>query len=110
VELVGAGTSLPKGSNRDAVGARVTVVQGGKPQIREVALGDGYASQNSLRLYFGLGGERTPGAAPPTVDEVIVKWPRSGAVQRFKTVPINRIIGIEEGKDSWAERVYGGRG
>jgi len=108
VELTGAGKALPKGSNRDAVGARVTVVQGGKQQIREVVLGDGYASQNSLRLYFGLGGERGAGAETPTVDEVVVKWPRSGAVQRFKAVPGDRIIAIEEGKDAWVERTYGG--
>jgi hypothetical protein len=108
VELTGAAGTLPKGSNRDAVGARVTIVQGGKQQMREVALGDGYASQNSLRLYFGLGSEKVAGAEPPVIDEVIVKWPRSGAVQRFKGVPANQIVAIEEGSDSWATKTYGG--
>jgi len=106
VELAGAGDALPNGSNRDAVGARVTVVQGDRQQIREVVLGDGYAAQNSLRLYFGLGGERDSGSPPPTVDEVIVKWPRSGIVQRFEAVPANRIIGIQEDEDTWAEKIY----
>jgi enediyne biosynthesis protein E4 len=108
VELTGAAGKLPKGSNRDAVGARVTIVQGGKQQMREVALGDGYASQNSLRLYFGLGSEKTPGAEPPVIDEVIVKWPRSGAVQRLKGVPADEIIAIEEGSDNWVKKSYGG--
>src|SRR5262249_52906740 len=60
-------------SNRDAVGARVTVTLGGQRQTREVALGDGYGAQNSLRLHFGLG-------AAPAVDELTVRWPRSGLV------------------------------
>ena len=109
VELVGAAGKMPNGSNRDAVGARVTIVYKGGRQMREIALGDGYASQNSLRQYFGLGGERTAGA-PPTVEEVIVKWPRSGVVQRFKDVPGNQIIAIEEGREGWLNKVYGGKG
>ena len=49
VELVG------KKSNRDAVGARVSIKAGGKPQMRELIEGDGYGSENSLRQHFGLG-------------------------------------------------------
>jgi hypothetical protein len=107
VELTGAASKLPKGTNRDAVGARVTISVSGQRQMREVALGDGYASQNSLRLYFGLGGERTEGSTPPVVDEVTVLWPRSGMVQHFKSVPGDQIIGIEEGRESWEKKVYG---
>ncbi|MGE0454518.1 MAG: CRTAC1 family protein [Vicinamibacteria bacterium] len=106
VELTGAAGKLPKGSNRDAVGARVTIVRGGERQLREVALGDGYASQNSLRLYFGLGGER--GGEAPVLEEVIVKWPRSGQEQRFEKVPANQIIAIEEGAEAWVKKAYGG--
>jgi hypothetical protein len=108
VELTGAASKLPKGTNRDAVGARVTIVQGGKRQMREVALGDGYASQNSLRLYFGLGGAKVEGGAPPVIDEVIVKWPRSGVEQRFKGVPANQIVAIEEGGEAPVTRNYRG--
>lgn len=106
VELTGAAGKLPKGSNRDAVGARVTIVRGAERQIREVVLGDGYASQNSLRLHFGLGGER--GAEAPTVEELIVRWPSSGKEQRFKNVPANQIIAIEEGAESWLTKTYRG--
>src|SRR6187549_1298241 len=49
VELVGTST------NRDAVGARVYARVGKARQMREVVLGDGYGSQNTLRQYFGLG-------------------------------------------------------
>ena len=38
------------------VGARVSIKVNGKPQMREVVLGDGYDWQNlSLRQHFGIG-------------------------------------------------------
>ncbi|HYX26754.1 MAG TPA: CRTAC1 family protein, partial [Thermoanaerobaculia bacterium] len=77
-------------SNRDAVGARAVVRAGGKTLTREVVAGDGYASQNMLRLHFGLG-------AAATVDELTVKWPASGIVQSFRNVPADRILQLTEG-------------
>ncbi|HTM50030.1 MAG TPA: CRTAC1 family protein [Bryobacteraceae bacterium] len=93
VELVGAK------SNRDAVGARVSIVVKGKPQLREVVLGDGYGSQNSLRQYFGV-------SDAAAVDEMVVKWPRSGVVQKFQNVAANRIVQVTEGSDALVERKY----
>ena len=93
VELVGTR------SNRDAVGARVTVLAGGRRQVREVALGDGYGSQNSLRLHFGLG-------SLAMVDEMTVRWPRSGLVQRFRGIGAGRIVQVTEGQDRWVEMHY----
>jgi len=93
VELVGTK------SNRDAVGARITLKIKGKLQMREVVLGDGYGSQNSLRQHFGLG-------ADETVDEVIVKWPASKTVQNFKDVKGDRIIQITEGDNNIVEKHY----
>jgi hypothetical protein len=93
VELIGVW------SNRDAVGARISAVVGGKRQIREVVLGDGYASQNSLRQHFGLGDAAV-------VDELTVRWPRSGAIQTFRQVAANRIIEIQEGRDAIVEKRY----
>ncbi len=89
-------------SNRDAVGARVTITVRGKLQMREVVLGDGYGSQNTLRQHFGL-------SDSTAVDELTVKWPRSASVQKFKNVAGNRIIRITEGKDELVERHYKGR-
>jgi hypothetical protein len=86
-------------SNRDAVGARVYVKIGGKQQMREVVLGDGYGSQSTLRQYFGLGDAQA-------ADEVIVKWPRSGVEQKFKNVAGNRIVAVTEGKDEILEKQY----
>jgi hypothetical protein len=86
-------------SNRDAVGARVAIVAGGKPQMREVAAGDGYASQSALRLHFGLG-------EAAVVDEITVRWPASGTVQRFRGVAADRIVEIIEGSDLLIEKRY----
>ncbi len=96
VELVGGAGELAGGTNRDAVGARVTLRFGERSQMREVVLGDGYGSQNALRLHFGLGGP----SASPVIDELTVRWPRSGAVQRFEGVPANRVVEIREGRDA----------
>jgi hypothetical protein len=93
VELVGTET------NRDAVGARVYLKAGGAQQMREVALGDGYGSQNSLRQYFGLG-DRT------SVDELVVRWPKSGKTQTFRNVVAGRILQITEGRDELVEKRY----
>ena len=83
VELVG--TDSP----RDPAGARITLAVDGKQQIRELTIGDGYGSQNSLRQYFGL-------AISAQADELTVRWPRSGKTQTFKNVAANQIISITE--------------
>ncbi len=102
VELVGGAGEIADGTNRDAVGARVTIRAGEQIQMREVVLGDGYGSQNTLRLYFGLGGP----SDQPMVDELMVKWPRSGAVQRFERVAANRVVEIREGRGELEEKIY----
>jgi hypothetical protein len=86
-------------SNRDAVGARVTVRAGGKTLTREVTAGDGYASQSMLRLHFGLAGAAR-------VEELTVKWPASGTVQRFTNVPADRLVHVTEG-GGLVEKRYG---
>ena len=58
-------------SNRDAAGARVTVMLEGMldaPLMRTVKLGEGFQSQSSKRLHFGLG----KGAE---IASVVVRWP-----------------------------------
>lgn len=93
VELVG------RHSNRDAVGARVTLYADGKQQHREIVLGDGYGSQNTLRQHFGL--DRCE-----SVEKLIVRWPTSVIVQTFKDVSVNQIIEITEGEDRLVTKSY----
>ncbi|HXU46099.1 MAG TPA: CRTAC1 family protein [Thermoanaerobaculia bacterium] len=96
IEVRGAGRARPDGSNRDGVGARIEVRTGERRQIREIALGDGYGSQNSLRQYFGLG-------TAESVDELTVTWPRSHARQTFKNLAARRIYRLDEGAAALAE-------
>jgi hypothetical protein len=83
VELIG--TNSP----RDPAGARITIHVNGKQQMRELTIGDGYGSQNSLRQYFGLNDAAH-------VDELTVRWPRSGKTQTFRNIEADRIIRITE--------------
>jgi hypothetical protein len=63
VRLVGAGRS-----NRDAVGARVTAVVGGRRQTEEVSGGQSYLSAPEKTLTFGLGGAAK-------MDSLEIRWP-----------------------------------
>ncbi|MCY3741391.1 MAG: CRTAC1 family protein [Candidatus Poribacteria bacterium] len=74
--------------NRDAIGARVTVVSGNLAQIREVKSGSGYLSQNDLRLHFGLGDATQ-------VDTLIVRW-LCGKIQTLQAIETNQVLIISE--------------
>jgi ASPIC and UnbV/FG-GAP-like repeat len=76
-------------SNRDGVGATVTIEAGGMRQIRHAEAGSGHASQHSARLYFGLNDATR-------VDTLIVRWP-SGLVERIENVAAQQVIHITEG-------------
>jgi hypothetical protein len=64
--------------NRDAIGARVKVVAGDQEYLQELRCGEGYLSQSSNELLFGL-----PGA--DAVDRVEVLWP-GGELEVFEGV------------------------
>jgi hypothetical protein len=76
-------------SNRDAIGARVTVRSGGHQQLQEVRSGGGYISQSDFRLHFGLG-------TATKIDVLEIRWP-SGLVEKLEGVPANRIMSVKEG-------------
>jgi enediyne biosynthesis protein E4 len=76
-------------SNRDGIGARVTVGADGHSQMQEVRSGGGYISQSDFRLHFGLG-------QSTRVDALEIRWP-SGLVQKIRGLPVNRIFSITEG-------------
>jgi tetratricopeptide (TPR) repeat protein len=79
-------------SNRDAVGARVTVETDRGRYTRLVSAGSGFLSQHSRELLFGLGDSR----ALRTVE---ITWP-SGTRQSFSGLPLGHRITIEEGRDA----------
>ena len=90
VKLVGGATvDGPNGfSNRDAIGAVVTVKIGDKLQVRQVEGGTGVGCQNSSILHFGLG-------ADASVDSVLVDWP-SGMQSDLGQTDADQTILIEE--------------
>ena len=82
IKLVG------KKSNRDAIGAVVEIVSGGKTQRRERITASGYLSQDDPRVQFGLG-------SAAKVDSLTVIWP-TGVRQTVANVQVDRINTIEE--------------
>ncbi|GIW96668.1 MAG: RNA-binding protein [Pirellulaceae bacterium] len=81
-------------SNRDAVGARVTVQVGQEKYVDEVHSGRGYQSDHGRWIHFGLG-------AAKRVDAIHVRWP-SGRTDILSGAPINRSLTIIEGTSSVA--------
>lgn len=80
---------IGKRSNRDAIGARVTVVAGDLRQVDEVRGAGSYISQNDLRVHFGLG----PAAK---VDRILVRWPL-GQDEEWRDVKVGQFLELIEG-------------
>jgi hypothetical protein len=76
-------------SNRDGIGAKITVKIGKRMLVDEVRSGSSYISQNDLRVHFGLG-------AATTVDSAEARWP-SGLVERFDNLSVDTIHTLTEG-------------
>ena len=76
-------------SNRNGIGAVVTVKAGSLTQIDEVRSGGSYISHNDMRLHFGLG-------QAARADRIEVRWP-SGLEEKFGPTDANREVLIEEG-------------
>ncbi len=76
-------------SNRDAIGASVTIQAGSCRQMRTLQAGSGFLSQHSKDIFFGLGNTAGPVKAS-------IRWP-SGLVQELHNLPGNCKIWVEEG-------------
>jgi hypothetical protein len=85
-------------SNRDGIGARVTIVSGDLTQVDEVHSGGSYISQNDLRLHFGLE-KRTK------IDSIEVRWP-SGVVDKAANLSANKILTVKEGQGVIAQKNF----
>ena len=80
-------------SNRDAIGAKVTLTsKGGASMTRMVKGGSSYLSQSELPLTFGLG---KPGSARNLRLEIA--WP-SGRKDSIADVQPNQFLTVQEGK------------
>jgi Tfp pilus assembly protein PilF/peroxiredoxin len=76
-------------SNRDAIGARVSVETDRLRRTRIVSAGSGFLSQHSKELLFGLGPSQR-------VQKLTVTWP-SGLNQEFTDVPLGTRLRLVEG-------------
>jgi enediyne biosynthesis protein E4 len=76
-------------SNRDGIGARVTVKVGPRVLVDEVRSGSSYDSNNDMRVHFGLG-------AAAKMDSVQVRWP-SGLTEQFENISVDKIHTLKEG-------------
>ena len=88
VRLRGNGTT----TNRDAIGARVELYLAGdktQPFIKTRHAGDGFLSQSSGWMHFGLG----PHTA---VNRIVVRWP-GGEKEEFRQLDIDSFSVLEQG-------------
>jgi Flp pilus assembly protein TadD/peroxiredoxin len=85
-------------SNRDAIGAAVTVESAAHRQTKYLQAGSGFLSQHSKELFFGLG------KAQGTV-RASIRWP-SGLTQAFEHLPVNHRIEIQEGSGKFLAKPY----
>jgi hypothetical protein len=81
-------------SNRDGIGAKITVKVGKRTLADEVRSGSSYISQSDLRVHFGLG-------SVTKIDSVQVRWP-SGLVERFDNLTLDTIQTLREGSGTMA--------
>jgi tetratricopeptide (TPR) repeat protein/peroxiredoxin len=88
-------------SNRDAIGARVTVEAGLHRQTKYLQAGSGFLSQHTKELFFGVG--EFQGTMRATV-----RWP-SGLTQAFENLPVNHRMEIEEGASDFAAQPFATR-
>jgi Flp pilus assembly protein TadD/peroxiredoxin len=84
-------------SNRDAIGASITVQSGAHRQTKFLQAGSGFLSQHTKELFFGLGDAEEKVRAT-------IRWP-SGLKQDFE-LPISHRIDLQEGSQDFAAKPF----
>jgi hypothetical protein len=79
-----------KKTNRNGIGARVTVETEDSSQIQEARAGTSYQACSEFRLHFGLGSHEV-------IRSVVVKWPNR-QIQRFDKVAANQHYVVTQGE------------
>ncbi len=85
-------------SNRDAIGAAITVQSGTLRQTKYVQAGSGFLAQHAKQVFFGVGEEAGPVQAT-------IRWP-SGLSQELASLPANHRIEVEEGKAAFIAKPF----
>jgi hypothetical protein len=77
-------------SNRDAIGAQLTLRAGDLLVYREVKGSEGFGATSQKRQHFGVGPRKR-------IDSLEIRWP-SGVQQKIETLEAGQIIEVEEGR------------
>jgi hypothetical protein len=77
-------------SNRDAIGARLSLISASHPQVKEVHPSGSIFSSSEFRIYFGLGPEKL-------AQEIQIDWP-SGRRQTLEGVKAGEFLLAVEGR------------
>jgi Flp pilus assembly protein TadD/peroxiredoxin len=85
-------------SNRDAIGAAVTVEAGTHRQTKYLQAGSGFLAQHSKELFFGVG--EIAGTVRATI-----RWP-SGLTQTLENLPVDRRIELQEGANDFLAKPF----
>ena len=86
-------------SNRDGIGAVITIVYGGDKQSKMVRSGSSYLSQSELVATFGLGQKIK-------ADSIEIQWP-SGQSDKLSNINAGQTVTVQEGKGVVSSRAYG---
>ncbi|MCI0627093.1 MAG: CRTAC1 family protein [Acidobacteria bacterium] len=87
-------------TGRDAIGARLTLLAGGRRQIEEIRSGGYHISQGDFRAHFGLGKESKA--------QLQIRWP-DGSSESFGAVTANQWITVQQGKGIIRTRSLAGK-
>jgi len=79
-----------KKSNRDAIGAEITIETDAGRQTRFLQAGSGFLAQHTKEVFFGLGSAKS-------VLRAAIQWP-SGLLQELRNLPLNHRVLVEEGQ------------
>ncbi len=88
-------------SNRDAIGAAITIEAGGLRQTKYLQAGSGFLAQHSKEVFFGLG--KPEGAIRATIH-----WP-NGLTQHLDALPADHRIEVEEGSAAFIAKAFAPR-
>ncbi len=76
-------------ANRDAIGAVVEIVAGGRRRLHHVSAGRGYLAQSSSDVHIGLGEQRV-------IDSITIRWP-AGEVEAIEPPQVDAHYRVVEG-------------
>ena len=85
-------------SNRDAIGAAITVESATLRQTKYLQAGSGFLAQHSKEIFFGLGKE-------DGVVRATIRWP-SGLSQELTALPVNHRVEVEEGSAAFVLKPF----